>query len=884
MTTNNQLTDLTSSNQLTIFPFDFIAEDDAKTNTLNIHIWGLNRKSEPHLLIVNNYPAYCYLEVPELNEENRQLVLNYIYHHIPDLVNSSYQQLNKLYYYQPNKTNFLLLAFKNLKSLSLLEKLIKSNSNVFPLSDDTSIRVQLYENEVSMVRKFLSYLKLNFSQWFKCNAEIDGNKISTLKNEYLINYDSIIPVADIESINWNISPKILSMRMLLQGDIISDISIITTELNPTTKRNVYQYGINNNTGTTMPVNSEKELIEKIFFHILSFDPDIIVGYELFNKLYPILDKRVRLNKIKYPNLSRIKNGTTEIKYRKWQSSAYGYNEIHNLIMEGRISLDIYSYIKRTTKLEQYHLDRVLMHFDINVDEKNNDTQITVLNHAVLDLFYKTEMWIDMIELSNIVGVSMVDLFTRGEQVRLFSLIYDACVRNRIVLNYENQPDIEVEGSYNFAVDAGIYENTLWFDFERLYPSLIIANNICYTTLINSPEENTKLTHNKINTITGINKKQVFQSKFVKPEVKVGILPKILKEKIQQRNDTKNEIKKESDISVKKRLMKREKILKATTNAFYGFLAIQQEKGTLSLIIAAITITSLGRELTQSINEKIEMEFEAKILYNDTDSIVIQLPENKEKLDSQELYKKGNEIVNVVNADLQDPIKLAFDYVARFALLKQKKYALLVMNPDGSFKDVPIKKGLVVGRSDSCEFLEQVYEKVLDNILLKVPAKDTFALILNQIERLDENKVPFDQLAMVKKINTKYAANSTYFLKKFLDRLLDKGIKIPLGSDIEFVVVQKGNKVAVADKMELLEMVKPTDVPDTEYYIENVLQNPIDQLWQLGYKDNNNVNVTYKPPKSRKKAVPLNEPVHVIALQYSSGLKLEDLKNLYNGGK
>ena len=37
-------------------------------------------------------------------------------------------------------------------------------------------------------------------------------------------------------------------------------------------------------------------------------------------------------------------------------------------MEGRISLDIYSYIKRTTKLEQYHLDRVLSHFDVQNGE------------------------------------------------------------------------------------------------------------------------------------------------------------------------------------------------------------------------------------------------------------------------------------------------------------------------------------------------------------------------------------------------------------------------------------------------------------------------------------------------------------------------------------
>ena len=57
-------------------------------------------------------------------------------------------------------------------------------------------------------------------------------------------------------------------------------------------------------------------------------------------------------------------------------------------------------------------------------------------------------------------------------------------------------------------------------------------------------------------------------------------------------------------------------------------------------------------------------------------------------------------------------------------------------------------------------------------------------------------------------------------------------------------------------MELLSMLTPEDIPDVEYYIENVIQNPIDQLWQIGYKDVlvALTGINYKPVKSRKKPV------------------------------
>ena len=452
------------------------------------------------------------------------------------------------------------------------------------------------------------------------------------------------------------------------------------------------------------------------------------------------------------------------------------------------------------------------------------------------------------------------------------MIYNQAVQSRFVIDYQPQPDVEVEGGFNFAVEPGVYDDTIWLDFARLYPSLIVANNICYTTMIVGE---TDIPDEKLNIIPGTNKKQVFVTKYVKPEVRRGILPIILMEKISQRDQTKIDITNADTEGIRNRLKRREKALKNTTNAFYGFLAINDEKGTLSLLMAAVTITYLGRDLTESINTKLELEYDSKVLYNDTDSVVFQ----NASIQKQDLYKRANEIVAELNKDLPNPIRLAFDRIGRFVLLKQKKYAVLEYDEKGEPTTEIIKKGLVVGRSDACQFVEDVYSKMLDHILLKDSMIVTFNDILDNIIDLDEGRVTNMDLSMTKKINTKYAPTSTYFLKRFLDRLAEKGVKIALGTEVEYVVVFKETETKVGEKMELLSMLTPEDIPDVEYYIENVIQNPIDQLWQIGYKDVlvALTGINYKPVKSRKKPVNISEPVKIINLAYTSGVSFDDIR-------
>jgi DNA polymerase delta subunit 1 len=74
------------------------------------------------------------------------------------------------------------------------------------------------------------------------------------------------------------------------------------------------------------------------------------------------------------------------------------------------------------------------------------------------------------------------------------------------------------------------------DFASLYPSIMMAHNLCYSTMISEKEcEKLGMMEGNDFTLTPSG------DRFVKPSVKKGILPEILEELLQARYPFKNSI-------------------------------------------------------------------------------------------------------------------------------------------------------------------------------------------------------------------------------------------------------------------------------------------------------------------------------------------------------
>lgn len=121
------------------------------------------------------------------------------------------------------------------------------------------------------------------------------------------------------------------------------------------------------------------------------------------------------------------------------------------------------------------------------------------SELVIDLFEKLDVWYELIELSGIVGVTTSELFTRGQQVRCISQVYDIASQQGIVITKRSYPIQYYVGGMVGKPKPGLHDNAICMDFSSMYPSIVIAFNISPDTLI-PPESMDEYTDEECNTI------------------------------------------------------------------------------------------------------------------------------------------------------------------------------------------------------------------------------------------------------------------------------------------------------------------------------------------------------------------------------------------------
>lgn len=133
-------------------------------------------------------------------------------------------------------------------------------------------------------------------------------------------------------------------------------------------------------------------------------------------------------------------------------------------------------------------------------------------------------------------------------------------------------DEQFEGATVIEPKRGYYSDPIaTLDFSSLYPSIIMAHNLCYTTLL------TPSAQNKLQLSSDDITKTPYNSMFVKTNVRKGILPEILENLLSARKVAKAELKKEEDPLKKKVLDGRQYALKVSANSVYGFTGAQMGK-------------------------------------------------------------------------------------------------------------------------------------------------------------------------------------------------------------------------------------------------------------------------------------------------------------------
>ena len=397
--------------------------------------------------------------------------------------------------------------------------------------------------------------------------------------------------------------------------------------------------------------TEAEMLMKWRQFVVNADPDIITGYNIANFDFPYLLNRAKALEKQFPklkgfaDLGRIKGVKAVMRDTTFQSSAFGKREIVETTINGRVIFDVLPYMQRNHKLSSYSLNSVSaeflgqqkedVHHSIISDLQNGSDAdrrrlaVNCLKDAYLPLLLmkKLSIIVNYIEMARVTGVPLNFILTRGQQIKVFSMILRKTKRMSLLVPHVAKTGGD-EGSYEGATviepKKAFYEVPIaTLDFASLYPSIMQAYNLCYSTLVN-PQEASRLDPN------AYEKSPAGQYYFVKTTTRKGILPLILDELLAARKRAKRDMADATDPMEKAVQNGRQLALKISANSVYGFTGANV--GQLPCLPIAATVTAYGRNLLLNTRAFVEnrytkangFDYDAEVVYGDTDSVSVTL--------------------------------------------------------------------------------------------------------------------------------------------------------------------------------------------------------------------------------------------------------------------
>ncbi len=886
--------------ELTIQPYDWVHYDCPIREHFVIRCWGLDRESHPVALTIPDFKPFMYIELPQYVGGKLIKWTNQLAHctfiglskrlrdNAP--VSCTLQYRKKLYYYRQDKTYPMLLVFFD--TLTALQTCVKAMEKGLVVSDvsERALPVKCWEDGIPMVRKLLTLRKANYCQWLRTTAELSTEGETRLEREYVCSWKALSPVDPVECSSWVTHPLIMVIDIetysanhdafpdkYRESDVAYMVSVICQRYQQPetlTKHLIVVGEIPSfDDVEVICVRDEVALCHSLADLIVRIDPDVISGYNIFKFDYDYLNTRLERKALEWPTMGRVIGEKTWMKVKTWESSAYGTQTINILMMEGRLSIDMYPIIQRDYKLTKYDLNTVSSHFlgetkhDVSAKRMfqvyqrfsqgaDPSEMIEVSRYCVQDsllvikLMERLNIWVSLIEMSNVVAVPMIDLFTRGQQIRFLCQLYTEALTRGIVLDKRPGVQESFSGGFVYEPEPGLYDYVICLDFSSLYPSIIRAYNICFTTLV--PEElviDDQLCH----VLEWEDGGKKYRYRFVK-EPK-GLLPQMCENLVTERSRVRKQIQgplQDSGGNPRDNLTSEEKIrylvadkrqlaLKVSANSIFG--ALGASNGYLPLVEGARSICAMGRQLILQANDYLKTTYGGRVIYNDTDSTMVKLPFINS---NREAIEWGLRLQDEISAIYPPPLRMEFEKAGRMMPLCKKRYSYWLIDRDTyQFKvdkkgePVLMNKGVILARRDNCKWQREVYESVLKMIMMGSHLYAVLDYVNEQILALVRGDIHWSKLSVVRSLGADYK-NENYFMNVFGKELERMGKPMEPGSRLEYVVVEGppplGKKMRLIDTYLERKGTESAERIDVFYYIENMLMNSIHQLIEVGFKD------------------------------------------------
>lgn len=622
--------------------------------------------------------------------------------------------------------------------------------------------------------------------------------------------------------------------------------------------------------------SEKDMITTFLDYVDTFDPDILSGYEINASSWGYLAERFQ---VKYETNLLARLSRSSFKSNGKFGDRWGYTHTSALKINGRHLLNIWRVLRSELSLTSYSLENVCFHLlhqtlpkVVSLDLSKwfrsgnfNKTFMFCKYHIhrlglTLKIMNVQEMILRNVEQSRLIGIDFNSNFYRGSQFKVESILLRIAKEENMLLNSPSKNQVHDMRALDsipliMEPDSNFYKSPLVvLDFQSLYPSIMIAYNYCYSTLLGPIEgfhqnknvvgylPHLKLPQGIIDILSkneGINVSPNGMM-FVSSKFRKSILSRMLQEILNMRINVKAVAGAfREDVELAKLYNLKQLALKLIANVTYGYTSASFS-GRMPNSDIADAIVSTGREiLTKSIEIIESSPVNAKVVYGDTDSLFVYFPGRSK----EDAFKYGKELAKEVTDFFPDPIKLKFEKVYHpCVLLAKKRY----VGHCYEFEDQLIPKfeakGIETIRRDGIPAQLKMVGKTLRILFETKNLSKVKLYTVEQFQKIFLNKVNVKDFCFAKEVrygsykNDKYLPPGAILAQKKASK--DPRSEPQYRERIPYLVIRDSRKERIKDRC-----VTPdeyvssysTDNPlelDFEYYITRVLIPPLERVFNL----------------------------------------------------
>lgn len=543
---------------------------------------------------------------------------------------------------------------------------------------------------------------------------------------------------------------------------------------------------------------EKDIISKWVEAIKNHDPDVLTGYNIDGYDLPVILKRAAKHGMGELPLGRNQKYLRQIVNRFWR-------------LDGRIIADAWWNVKkelRPKKETLAHISNILLNEKKDdVDPKKIDSEWEedpqrVVDYCLQDarlalrILEKIRVLGKAMDLAAVSKLPLDDAINGRTSTFIDSILIREADRAGVGVPLSGTVDRseKIEGGYVHSIEAGLYDMVCVLDFKSMYPSLIIANNICFTTL----DERGSIV-------------SPIDVHFLSREDREGILPKILIRLMKDRDEFKGkmkEAKKAGDEETFSYYNGLQEAVKVLMNAVYGVFASSFYRFTNKDI--GRSITAFARENINRLIKKLESEG-LKVIYSDTDSVFFESP--KKELEDTIAFGKGiAKRFSVGGATLEfegilDPL---------FSHGKKKRYVGKLVWPE----DEIIVRGYEIRRTDSFDLQSEALSRVFERIL----ERDTDGAIStaqNTVVDIREGKAPVEKLVISRTVKSEssYVNPDKMVNVRVARKIREMGYEFVPGMKVSWIVTD--SKKTPQEAEPYIDGRPFEFTPDWEYYARRV---------------------------------------------------------------